>query len=183
MRVRNNLRDNRVPWLARSVPWVTNFSLRGPLCASISSSALLPPPRIELTDRHMSCHLLGSEALLINCADVLLERGHVILGMVSDAPAITAWCTNLGVRAIPAKIDYARIPAERPRDYPLSSTNLTVAPAAALKLPGNAAFVFHDGPLPRHAGLFAPASPTALGAPDAPSEGLGRTRLTDLRGK
>jgi natural product biosynthesis luciferase-like monooxygenase protein len=110
-----------------------------------------------MTDRPFSCYLIGTEALLINCAEVLLERGHRVLGVVSDASAIIGWCESRGIRHMPHASDFAAVMAEQPFDYLLSITNLKMVPAAVLALPSKGAINFHDGPLPRHGGLFAPA--------------------------
>jgi len=104
-----------------------------------------------------SCFVIGAESLLISSAEYLLESKHEILGVISDEPAIAAWCADRGIRLVPTKPDYTPILAEQPFDYLLSITNLTIIPAAALKLPRRGAVNFHDGPLPRFGGLYAPA--------------------------
>ncbi len=106
---------------------------------------------------HFSCFVIGTESLLLSCAETLRETGQQILGVISDEPSIVAWCTERGVRVISGKGDYTPILAEQPFDYLLSITNLTIIPAAALKLPRRGAVNFHDGPLPRFGGLYAPA--------------------------
>jgi natural product biosynthesis luciferase-like monooxygenase protein len=109
-----------------------------------------------MTLRPFSCYLLGTESLLISCADVLREKGHRILGVVSDEPSIVQWCGDNGVRAIPAARPYGATLAEQPFDYLLSITNLTIVPSDVLALPKRGAINFHDGPLPRFGGLYAP---------------------------
>jgi natural product biosynthesis luciferase-like monooxygenase protein len=101
--------------------------------------------------------LIGTESLLIGCAEILRESGQQILGVVTDEPSIVSWCTERGLRVIPSAGDYTAILAEQPFDYLLSITNLTIIPAAALKLPRLGAVNFHDGPLPRFGGLYSPA--------------------------
>jgi natural product biosynthesis luciferase-like monooxygenase protein len=110
-----------------------------------------------MPDRPFSCFLIGTESLLISCATELREAGHDIRGIISDEPSIRAWCADHGVRSIPSKPDYTPILAAEPFDWLLSITNLTIIPAAALKLPRRGAINFHDGPLPRFGGLYAPA--------------------------
>lgn len=104
-----------------------------------------------------SAFLIGSESLLISCADTLLQRGHDLRGVISDDAAIRRWCADRGVRVISPKPEYVTALSEAPFDYLLSITNLTVIPAAALALPRRATVNFHDGPLPRYGGLYAPA--------------------------
>jgi natural product biosynthesis luciferase-like monooxygenase protein len=104
-----------------------------------------------------SCFLIGTESLLISCAESLLESGQTIHGVVSDEPTIVAWCADRGVRRVPATKDYPAVLAQQPFDYLLSITNLTIIPKQALALPKRGAVNFHDGPLPRFGGLYAPA--------------------------
>jgi natural product biosynthesis luciferase-like monooxygenase protein len=110
-----------------------------------------------MTASSFSCYIIGSESLLISCAEVLKERDHLILGVISDEPSIVNWCAMQGIRVIAPKPDYTAALAESPFDYLLSITNLTIIPSAALALPRRGAVNFHDGPLPRFGGLYAPA--------------------------
>lgn len=109
-----------------------------------------------MTNRSFSCFLIGTESLLISCADVLRDKGHQILGVVSDEPNIVQWCADHGVRVISGAEPYGTVLAEQPFDYLLSITNLTIVPAEVLALPRRGAINFHDGPLPRFGGLYAP---------------------------
>ena len=118
---------------------------------------MLAPDLLNMPDRPFRCYLIGTEALLISCADELLASGHTILGVISDAPAIASWCAEHQLRLIPPKLEYTQLLAEQPFDSLLSITTLTIIPAAALKLPRRGAVNFHDGPLPRFGGLYAPA--------------------------
>ncbi len=110
-----------------------------------------------MTQHPFSCFVIGTESLLISCAEILLDRGVRILGVISDEPSITAWSRERGLAVIPGSSDYTPTLAAQPFDYLLSITNLTIIPAAALALPRRGAVNFHDGPLPRFGGLYAPA--------------------------
>lgn len=110
-----------------------------------------------MPNRPFSCYLIGTESLLISCAESLLEKGQAIRGVISDEPAIRDWCAQKGIRVIPTRPDYTPILAEQPFDYLFSITNLSILPDAVLKLPARGAINFHDGPLPRFGGLYAPA--------------------------
>jgi natural product biosynthesis luciferase-like monooxygenase protein len=109
-----------------------------------------------MTSRPFSCYLIGTESLLLSCAEALLEGGHRILGVISDAPAVTQWCATNEVRVLPPT-GYREELAASPFDYLLSITNLGVIPPDVLRLPRRGAINFHDGPLPRFGGLYAPA--------------------------
>jgi natural product biosynthesis luciferase-like monooxygenase protein len=101
------------------------------------------------------CALIGSEPLLIECAAMLLERGHAVAGIVTDRPAIRDWGAARGIRVLDdmAGLKGAGIGK---LDWLFSITNLRIVPADILALPTCAAINFHDGPLPAYAGLNTP---------------------------
>ena len=45
----------------------------------------------------LSCVLLGEEPLAARCGDVLLERGHQILGLVSGSAALSQWARSRNI--------------------------------------------------------------------------------------
>ncbi|MDQ2066225.1 LLM class flavin-dependent oxidoreductase [Xinfangfangia sp. CPCC 101601] len=101
-----------------------------------------------------SALLIGNETLTRACGAQLLARGHRIAAVVSDAPDIRAWAAAQGVAVEAPGPDLAsRLPQA---DWLLSIANLTVLPPAVLARASKGAVNFHDGPLPRHAGLNAP---------------------------
>ncbi|WP_291982179.1 MupA/Atu3671 family FMN-dependent luciferase-like monooxygenase [Luteitalea sp.] len=105
-----------------------------------------------------------------------MASGHTILGVISDTPAIASWCAEHRIRLVPQKSDYTTVLAERPFDYLLSITNLTIVPAGALKLPRRGAVNFHDGPLPSFGGLYSPAWALMAGERE---HGITWHRMTD----
>src|SRR5262245_36374209 len=50
--------------------------------------------------KNLSCFVIGSDGLLIECAQILLRQGHAIRGVVSDAPRITRWAREHGLDTI-----------------------------------------------------------------------------------
>ena len=103
-----------------------------------------------------SCVLIGDESLLVGCADALLDRGHTISAIVSGDPVITGWAVDKGLRHVERIADLAGQFDTGEFDYLLSIANLKVIPEPVLALPARGAVNFHDGPLPRYAGLNAP---------------------------
>lgn len=99
--------------------------------------------------------LLGEGTLLILCAQILLRHGHTIEAIVSTSKAIREWAREQEIRCLrrldglPAAMDGRTV------DYLFSIANLFVVPARILALPRLGAINFHDGPLPRYAGLHA----------------------------
>ncbi len=111
---------------------------------------------MSLTGPHSSFLLLGEQSLLVQCAELLLARGHRVVGVVTRNRQNRDWAA---ARAIPC---YARFELLQTAavagdlDYLVSVTNLRMLPNWLLRKAGRAAINFHDGPLPRYAGLHAP---------------------------
>ncbi len=113
---------------------------------------------MRMPSQHMfSCYLAGGESTLIQCAEILLQRGHAVHGIITSAEAIARWARAKGIPAIDATSNLQRALAPAEFDYFFSITNLDVIPDEVLALPRRLAINFHDGPLPRYAGLYTPA--------------------------
>ncbi|MFW8595357.1 MupA/Atu3671 family FMN-dependent luciferase-like monooxygenase [Cribrihabitans neustonicus] len=95
--------------------------------------------------------LIGNESLLIACAEALLARGHGVRAVVSQDAAIRDWAAAKDLALL---AQAAEIPAGF--DWLLSIANLAVLPDEVLARAGRGAVNFHDGPLPRYAGLNTP---------------------------
>ena len=104
-----------------------------------------------------SCFLIGSETLLQECGDILQSQNHAVLGVISASPRLLRWATRCNLRVIDPSSDYASVLAKTPFDYLFSITHLEKIPDRVLELPRRCAINFHDGPLPRYAGLNSPA--------------------------
>ena len=101
-----------------------------------------------------SALLIGNESLTRECGQVLLDRGHRIAAVVTRNPDVRTWALGAGLR-VEAAGDWAAL-AGLSVDWLLSVANLRVIPPAVLAMATKGAVNFHDGPLPRHAGLNAP---------------------------
>ncbi|WP_055551909.1 amino acid adenylation domain-containing protein [Streptomyces kanamyceticus] len=102
-----------------------------------------------------SAVLIGEEPLLAECGEHLLTRGHQVTAVVTADPGLRRWAAGHGL----AVVDPGRGLAERLRPlrfaYLFSITNLRMLSDDVLALPERMPVNFHDGPLPRHAGLHA----------------------------
>lgn len=103
----------------------------------------------------ISAILMGDESLTIACGDMILAGGHRIAAVVTRDAAVESWAQGHGVAVHkgPRDLLCAAISAE----WLLSIANLRLIPADVLALPTKGAINFHDGPLPRYAGLNTPA--------------------------
>lgn len=102
-----------------------------------------------------SCVLVGGESLLVQCGDMLRARGWRVIAVVSDADPVRAWAAQQGstVFSVDA-LDEAT--AALDFDWLFSITHLRLIPEPVLARARAGAVNFHDGPLPRYAGLNAP---------------------------
>ncbi len=100
--------------------------------------------------------LLGSESLLIQCAEGLIQRGHGVAAIVTARAPLRRWAAGKGIRVLKDAAALREASDLRPFDYLVSVTNLAVLRDDILALPTRGAINFHDGPLPEYAGLNTP---------------------------
>lgn len=103
-----------------------------------------------------SCILIGNDSLAIQCGEMALARGHRIAAVVSRNVEVRAWAVAKGLRAEEQDGAVADRLAGLEVDWLLSIANLNLVPPAVLRLARKGGVNFHDGPLPRYAGLNAP---------------------------
>ncbi|WP_270732589.1 MupA/Atu3671 family FMN-dependent luciferase-like monooxygenase [Shimia sp. Alg240-R146] len=109
-----------------------------------------------LSTARMSAVMIGNESLLIQCATMWRDAGHAIAAIVTRATDIRTWAEREGLRVVSSDADIAEALRGEAFDWLLSIANLDMLPQAVLGLPTRGAVNFHDGPLPRYAGLNAP---------------------------
>ena len=108
-----------------------------------------------MSTERTSCYMIGEGSLLIQCAEIYLEKGHEILGVVANDAGIRDWAQKKGLVLLrPGKHLLEQLSAT-PFDYLFSIANLRMISADILALPKKLAVNFHDGPLPRYAGVHA----------------------------
>ncbi|PIE14237.1 MAG: peptide synthetase [Rhodobacterales bacterium] len=106
--------------------------------------------------KNFSSIIMGDGSLLIQCAERLLARENTIACVVTGNDKIADWARVRGIAVQPHGADLAdRLPAADV-DWLLSIANLSLIPDAVLQKAKSGAINFHDGPLPRYAGLNAP---------------------------
>lgn len=97
-----------------------------------------------------SAVFVGDGTLLVRCAQAWREAGHGVAFLATRNPEIAQWAQANG-------IDHGDELPEGGFDYLFSVANLQVLPATVIARARKLAINFHDGPLPRHAGLNATA--------------------------
>jgi len=98
---------------------------------------------------------IGDGTLLVRCAEAFRSQGHQVAAVASGDAAILAWAQQQGIPA--ETIEGAPRLEGVEFDYLFSVAHLQVLPAALTGRARRLAINFHDGPLPRYAGLNATA--------------------------
>lgn len=97
--------------------------------------------------------IIGSGTLPAACASRLHERGHAVLAVAAADAPLRSWASQSAVPAV--NLDRLTTSLSTPPDFLLSIVNLTLLTPAVLDWPTHLALNYHDGPLPRYAGLNA----------------------------
>jgi natural product biosynthesis luciferase-like monooxygenase protein len=105
---------------------------------------------------HKQAVLIGSESLLIQCAQALQAHGFSIAAVVSTQAPIRRWAAGQGIAWFDRPADLLAADGPRGFGYLFCITHLEVVAPEVLALPTRAAINFHDGPLPEYAGLNTP---------------------------
>ena len=103
-----------------------------------------------------SALIIGHDTLALNCARMMQEAGHQIRAVVTRNTEFRAWAEAAGIACIAPGADLADRVQGLNVDWLLSIANLEIIPGAVLARASKGAVNFHDGPLPRYAGLNAP---------------------------
>jgi natural product biosynthesis luciferase-like monooxygenase protein len=98
-----------------------------------------------------SCLLQGSDTLTIQCGAMVMEAGHTIAAVITRDDRVSEWAKDNGLPVMRAGLEFAGTV-----DWLLSIANTDVIAESVLQKAGKGAVNFHDGPLPRYAGLNAP---------------------------
>jgi natural product biosynthesis luciferase-like monooxygenase protein len=101
----------------------------------------------------LSAVFFGSQSLLVQCLDRFTAAGHEVRAVVSADPTARHWAEERQIPIFdpgPAAVGHL---AGVAFDYLFSVVHLSLVPAEILALPFKGAVNFHDGPLPRYAGL------------------------------
>ena len=102
-----------------------------------------------------SCFIIGDGSLTIRCADILQKEGHEIRGIITSNRDVKFWASANGSPHLDYSLDVLAAMREQPFDYLFSIVNMRLLPGEMVALPRRGAINFHDGPLPRYAGVNA----------------------------
>lgn len=108
-------------------------------------------------NQRFTAWLIGDLSLLTQCAEHLLDRGHTIFGIITEDSRVRRWAESKDLPASRPDKELAARLRGRPYDYLFSIGNFKVLGDDVLATPRKTAINFHDGPLPKYAGLNATA--------------------------
>ena len=98
----------------------------------------------------------GSDTLLIQCAEMWLDRGHAIAAVLTVSPAVADWAARRELRVETFDIGAADRLSDARYDWLFSVANLQILPEALIARAQSGSANFHDGPLPARPGLNVP---------------------------
>ncbi len=104
-----------------------------------------------------NCLLIGDGSLLIHCGTLLLARGHHAVSVVTKNEAVAEWALGRDAEVVLPGPGLADRLSGKNYEWLFSIANQSLISADVWKRATAGAANFHDGPLPRHAGLNAPA--------------------------
>jgi natural product biosynthesis luciferase-like monooxygenase protein len=105
---------------------------------------------------HFDSIIIGDESLTQHCAETLLSQGHRLTALVTDTPALADWAKARNIQVEAHGPDLANRLRDVSADWVLSIANLKILRPDVLARARNGAVNFHDGLLPKRAGLNAP---------------------------
>ena len=99
--------------------------------------------------------IIGKGVLPVRYAELLRSRGHEVVALVGDDPALRLWAEFENIPWLARAEMLAGLIQGQHIDFLFSLNNLQVLSGEILKLPRSGAINFHDALLPRYAGLHA----------------------------
>ncbi|MDR7132687.1 amino acid adenylation domain-containing protein [Algoriphagus sp. 4150] len=100
-----------------------------------------------------TCFIIGEGILPILCGDILISKNYKVLGIRSTDQRIETWARENNIRFINQLEELLSILREQPFDFLFSISNLTLLSKEVYDSPRKYAINYHNGPLPRYAGL------------------------------
>ncbi|MFT4512179.1 MAG: natural product biosynthesis luciferase-like monooxygenase protein [Planctomycetota bacterium] len=108
-----------------------------------------------MSSTSLAAVFFGSDTLLLQCLESWQHNGHRVVAVVTDAEKVRRHCAEKGLPCVDDAAALIEKVAGEEFDVLFAITWLHILPEPLLQLPLRAAINFHDGPLPRYAGLNA----------------------------
>ncbi len=104
-----------------------------------------------------NCYIIGDDGLLAQCGDYLLSRHWKIHGVISSSEPVEKWSIKRNLAYFCSLNDWQNHVKNGEFCYLFSISNHTILPVPILDLPKILAINYHNSPLPKYAGVNAPA--------------------------
>ena len=104
---------------------------------------------------NLTCCLIGEESLTLECACTLLAQGWKIVIIISSHPGLQRWAKQHGIPYFLTLDNFTQHNQQPSFDYLFSIVNPAPLPSTVLAMPKQMAINYHDGPLPKYAGVHA----------------------------
>ena len=101
------------------------------------------------------CYLIGEDQLLVECAQILTEKGYSIEGIVSGLTSAKEWADKNRIKQFDTIKEAKSTVMAAQFDYLFSIINPYVIPQELIDKPKKFAINYHDSLLPRYAGVHA----------------------------
>lgn len=108
-----------------------------------------------MESRKLSCWIIGETSLAIRCANHLIERGHRLIGVISNASELQKWASSRQILIVPYGREMVQALASEPFDLLFSVFNRHILDAETLAFARLGGINYHDAPLPKYCGLHA----------------------------
>ena len=102
-----------------------------------------------------SCYIIGDANITLQCADVILAKNHELLGLISTSKKVKKWCEANSVPYVKSIKEFEKNHVDKTFDFLFSIANGDILPESILQHPIFYAINYHNGPLPKYAGLYA----------------------------
>ncbi|MDN5898206.1 MAG: hypothetical protein L0H35_06055, partial [Psychrobacter sp.] len=102
-----------------------------------------------------SCYVIGNDTLTMHCASILVEKNHLVMGVISKSPQIKTWCHEQHIPFIYDINEFEKEHCHTSFDYLFSIVNDVILPESIISAPRCHAINYHNSPLPKYAGLYA----------------------------
>ena len=110
---------------------------------------------MDAGNKGFRCFLIGEGSLIIQCCEIIRNKKHKILGIISSDIEVINWCNDNNLTHVGQEDDfYTKLHAE---DFDLlfSINNPIVLKKSILSLPRKYTINYHDALLPKYAGVNA----------------------------
>jgi len=104
---------------------------------------------------NLHCFIIGEGSMPVECAKILVQNGFTIGMACSPTDDLQKWSNAQGIRFTSVFNEFSGYVIESGCDFLFSIANYRILPPQLLAVPRKFAINFHDGPLPKYAGVFA----------------------------